>query len=132
MPRARTCARRSTWSSREPGNRSAGPPPEELLDAAALALGRTARAAVPYSHRDSLLARWRGRAVVGVARGGSRCADPLGNDLVDDHDAVTSLAAQPHLVTGPYGMRGLDPVPVDPDVPGPAGSRRGRASSGQP
>jgi hypothetical protein len=117
-----------TWG----GTRSAGPATEELLDTPALPLGRTARAAVPGSHRDSLLAGWRGRAVVDVARGGSRCADTLGDDLLDDHDAFTFPAAQPHLVTGPYGMRGLDPDPVDPDVPGPAGTGRGRTGRGQP
>lgn len=106
--------------------------PEQLLDAPALALGRTARAAVPDSHRDSLLAGRRGRAVVDVARGGSRCADTLGDDLLDDHDAFTSLAAQPHLITGPHGMRGLYPDPVDPDVPGPAGNGRSRTGPGKP
>jgi hypothetical protein len=107
-------------------------PPGQLLDTPALALGRTARAAVPDSHRDSLLARRRRRAVVDVARGGNRCADTLGDNLLDDHDAVTSFAAQPHLITGPYGMRGLDADPVDPDVPSPAGNGRGRAGPGQP
>jgi hypothetical protein len=111
---------------------SAGPAPEEFLDTPALPLGRTARAAVPGSHRDSLLAGRRGRAVVEVARGGSRCADTLGDDLLDDHDAFPSLAAQPHLITSPDGMRGLDPDPVDPDMPSPAGNRRGRAGPGQP
>src|SRR6185437_7434741 len=79
---------------------TAGRPSDQLVDTAALALGRTARAAVPDRCRDSLLTgRW-GRAVVGVARGGSRCADTLGDDPLDDHDAFSSLAAQPHLVTG--------------------------------
>jgi hypothetical protein len=104
-----------------PETGSAARTPEQLLDAPALAFGRTARAAVPDSHRDGLLARRKGRAVVDIASGGNRCADTLGDDLLDDHDAVTSLAAQPHLITGPYGMRGLDPDPVDPHVPGPAG-----------
>jgi hypothetical protein len=36
--------------------------------------------------------------------------------------ALAPFAAQPHLITGPYGMRGLDPHPVDPDMPGPAGA----------
>jgi hypothetical protein len=111
---------------------SAGRPPEQSLDAPALALGWTARAAVPDSHRDGLLAGRRGRAVVDVARGGSRCADTLGDDLLDDHDAVTSLGAHPHLITGPHGMRGLYPDPVDPDVPGPAGNGRSRPGPGQP
>ena len=79
---------------------TAGRPSDQLVDTAALALGRTARAAVPGRRRDSLLTGRRGRAVVGVARGGSRCADTLGDDLLDDHDAFSSLAAQPHLVTG--------------------------------
>jgi AcrR family transcriptional regulator len=114
------------------GTGSAGRPPEELLDTAAVALGRTARAAGPGSHRDGLLAGRRGRAVVDVARGGSRCADTLGDDLLDDHDAFTFFAAQPHLVTDPYGMCGLDPDPIDPDVPGPAGNGRGRTGPGQP
>ena len=126
------CGRFGACSPRTRQTRSAGRAPEQLLDTPALALGRTARAAVPGSHRDSLLAGRRGRAVVGVARGGNRCADTLGDDLPDDHDAFTSLAAQPHLVTGPYGMRGLDPDAVDPDVPGPAGTRRGRTGRGQP
>src|SRR5947207_9816396 len=72
----------------------AGRPPEQLLDTPALTLGWTARTAVPDSHRDSLLARRKGRAVVDVAPGGSRRADTLGDDLLDDHDAFTSLAAQ--------------------------------------
>src|SRR4029078_7856731 len=109
-----------------PGTGSAGPAPEQFLDTAALALGRTARAAVPGRHRDSLLAGRRGRAVVDVGREGGRCADTLGDDLLDDHHAFTSPAAQPHLVTGPYGMRGLDPDPVDPDSPRPGGARRRR------
>src|SRR6266568_2633913 len=135
---ARSLSRPAAGPIRHPGRRSApetrsaGRAPEQLLDTPALALGRTARAAVPGSHRDSLLAGRRGRAVVDVARGGNRCADTLGDDLPDDHDAFMSLAAQPHLVTGPYGMRGLDPDAVDPDVPGPAGTRRGRTGRGQP
>src|SRR4029077_17548690 len=80
---------------------SAGGPPEQLLDTPALALGRTARRAGPGSHRDSLLAGRRGRAVVDVAPGGNRCADTLGDDLPDDYDAFTSLAAQQHLINGP-------------------------------
>ena len=111
---------------------SAGRPPEQLLDTPALALGRAARAAVPDSYRDSLLMGRRGRAVVDVACGGNRCADTLGDNLLDNHDAFTSFAAQPHLITGPYGMRRLDPDPVDPDVPSPAGNGCGRAGPGQP
>jgi hypothetical protein len=38
---------------------------------------------------------------------------------------------QPHLITGLHGMRGLDPYPVDPDVPGSAGTGRCRAGPGQ-
>lgn len=72
---------------------------------------------VAGSHRDSLLAGRRGRAVVDVATGGNRCADTLSDDPLDDHDALTSFVAQPHLITGPHWMRGLDPYPVDPDVP---------------
>jgi hypothetical protein len=119
-------------SSAHPETGSAGRPPKQLLDTPALALGRTARAAIPGSHRDSLLARRRGRAVVDVAPGGNRCADTLGDDLLDDHDAFISFAAQPHLVSGPHGVRGLDPDPVDPDVPGPAGNGCSRAGPGQP
>jgi hypothetical protein len=115
-----------------PGNRSPGRPAEQLLDTSALALGRAARAAVAGSHRHSLLARRRGRAVVDIAPGGNRGADTLGDDLLDDHDALASLVAQPYLITGPYGMSGLDPHPVDPDVPGPAGTGRGRTGPGQP
>jgi len=115
-----------------PGPGSAGRPPEQLLDTAALAFGRTACASIASSHRDSFLARRSGRAVVGIALGGSRCADAPGNDPQDDHDAFASLLAQPHLVTGLDRMRGLDPCPVDPDVPGPAGTRRGRTGPGQP
>jgi hypothetical protein len=132
-PHARTSVRRSSPSSpAQTETGSVGRPPEQLLDAPALALGRTARAAVPDSHRDSLLAGRRGRAVVDVARGGSRRANTPDDDLLHDHDAFTSLAAQPHLITGPHGMRGLNPDPVDPDVPGPAGNRRSRTGPGQP
>jgi hypothetical protein len=35
-------------------------------------------------------------------------------------------------VARPNGTRGLDPYPVDPDVPGPAGTGRGQAGLGQP
>src|ERR1035441_1602891 len=119
-------------SSQRSGTSSAGWPPGQLLDSTALALGRTPRAAVARSHRDSLLAWWKGRTVVDVALGGSRCAGTFGDDPQDDHDAFASLLAQPHLITGPDRMRGLDPRPVDPDVPGPAGTGRGRAGPGQP
>src|SRR5579862_870211 len=115
-----------------PVNRSAGRPPEQLLDTAALTLSRTARAAVAGSHHDGLLARRRGRAVVDIALGGNRCAGTLGDHPLDDHDVFAPFVMQPHLITGPYGMRGLDPYPVDPDVPGPAGTGRGRAGPGQP
>lgn len=115
-----------------PGTGSAGRPPEQLVDTSALTLGRTARAAVAGSRRDSLLAGRRGRAIVDVALKGNRCTGTLGDDPLDDHDALASFVAQPHLITGPYGMCGLDPYPVDPDVPGPAGTRRGRAGPGQP
>jgi hypothetical protein len=114
------------------GNRSSGRSPEQFLDTPALALGRTACAAVAGSHRDSLLARRRGRAVVDIALGGNRCAGTLGDDPLDDHDALASFVTQPHLITGPHGVRGLDSYPVDPDVPGPAGAGRGRAGPGQP
>ena len=119
-------------SARAPETGSAGRPPEQPLDAPALAFSRTARAAVADSHRHSLLAGQRGRAVVDIAPSGNGCADTLGDDLLDDHDAFASFVAQPHLITGPYGMRGLDPHPIDPDVPGPAGTGRGRAGLGQP
>jgi len=111
---------------------SAGRTPEQLLDTPALALGRTARAAVAGSHHDSLLARRRGRAVVDIAPGGNRCAGALGDHPLDHHDVFASFVMQPHLITGPYGVRGLDPYPVDPDVPGPAGTGRGRTGPGQP
>ena len=74
----------------------------------------------------------RGRAVVDITPSGNRCAGTLGDDPLDDYDAFASVVAQPYLVTGLYGMRGLDPYPVDPDVPGPAGTGRGRAGPGQP
>ena len=111
---------------------SAGRPPEQFLDTPALALGRTARAAVAGSHHDSLLARRKGRALVDIALGGNRCADTLGDHPLDDHDVFAPFVMQPHLITGPDGVRGLDPYPVDPDVPGPAGTRRGRTGPGQP
>src|SRR5262249_10196805 len=111
---------------------SASRPPEQLLDTSALALGRTASAAVPGSHRASLLAGRRRRAVVDVARGGHGCADTLGDNLLGDRAPFTSFVAQPPLITGPYGMRGLDAEPVDPEVPGPAGNGCGRAGPGQP
>jgi hypothetical protein len=117
---------------RHPETGSAGRPPEELRHASALALGRTSCARVAGSHRDSLLAGRRGRAIVDIALGGDRCAGPLGDDPLDHHDAVAAFVVQPHLITGPDGMRGLDPYPVDPDVPGPAGTGRGRAGPGQP
>jgi len=72
------------------------------------------------------------QAAVDVALGRHRCAGPLGDHPHDDHDAFASVLAQPHLITGPDRMRGLDPHPVDPDVPGPAGTGRGRACLGQP
>src|SRR3981081_2562924 len=113
-------------------DRSAGRPPEQLLDTAALALGRTARAALADSDRDNLLARRRGRAGVDVALGGNRGAGPLGDAPRHDHDAFATSVAEPHLITGPDQMRGLDPRPVDPDVPGLAGTGRDRAGLGQP
>ena len=70
--------------------------------------------------------------MVDEALGGHRCAGPLGDHPDDDHDAFASVLAQPHLITGPHRMRGLDPHPVDSDVPGPAGTGRGRAGLGQP
>src|ERR1035438_3235962 len=91
-----------------PETGSAGRPPEQLVDTAALALGRTTRAAIAGRHRESLLAGRSGRAVVDIALGGHRCAGALGDDPLDDHDAFASFVAQPHLITGPYGMRGLD------------------------
>jgi hypothetical protein len=119
-------------SSQRAGNRSPGRPPEQLLDTPALALGRAARAAVAGSHHDSFLAGRRGRAVVDITLSGNRGGDTLGDDPLDDHDAIASFVAQPHLITRPHGMRGLNPYPVDPDMPGPAGTGRGRAGSGQP
>jgi hypothetical protein len=111
---------------------SGGRAPEQFVDTAAFALGRPARTSVASGHRDRLLARRRGRTVVGVALGGHRCAGPLGDHPHDDHDTFASVLAEPHLITGPDRMRGLDPHPVDPDVPGPAGTGRGRAGPGQP
>ena len=131
----RTLTRLASPANRVPDRRcasSGGRTPEQLLDTAAFALGRTARAAIADSHRDSLLPWRRGRAVVDVALGGNSCADPFGDDPHDHHDALESPLAQPHLVTGPDRMRRLDPGPVDPDVPSPAGTRRHRAGLGQP
>jgi len=116
----------------ESARRSAGRTPEQFVDTAAFALGRPARTPVTSSHRDRLLARRRGRTVVDEALGGHRCASPLGDHPDDDHDPFASVLAQPHLITGPDRMRGLDPHPVDPDVPGPASTGRGRAGLGQP
>jgi hypothetical protein len=113
-----------------PGNRSASRPPEQLVDTPALTFGRTARAAVAGSHHGSLLARRRGRAVVDIALSGNRCADTLRDHPLDDHDVFASFVKQPDLITGPYGMRRLDPYPIDPDVPGPAGTGGGRTGPG--
>ena len=88
---------------------SAGRTPEQFVDTAAFALGRTACAAVASSHRDDLLAGRRRRAIVDIALGGSRGAGPLGDHPHDDHDAFAAVLAQPHLITGPDRMRGLDP-----------------------
>jgi hypothetical protein len=74
-----------------PETGSAGRPAEQLLDTSALALGRTARATVAGSHRDSLLAGRKGRAVVDIAPGGNGCADTLGDDPLDDHPAWYTL-----------------------------------------
>jgi hypothetical protein len=123
-------ALRSSQRTRNRG--SAGCPPEQLLDTPALSLGRTARAAVADSHRGNLLTGRKGRAIVDIALDSNRCADTLGDDPLDDHDAFASFGAQPHLITGLHGMRGLDPYPVDPDVPGSAGTGGGRAGAGQP
>ena len=111
---------------------SAGRPAEQPLDGAAVALGRAARAAVADGHRHDRLARRRGRAVVGVARGGAGGTDPLADHPDHGHDALAALLAEPHLIAGPDQVRGLDPHPVDPDVPGPAGSGTGRAGLDQP
>ena len=111
---------------------SAGRTPEQFVDIAALALSRTARAALASSHHDDFLAGRRGRAIVDIALRGDRRAGPLGDHPHDDHDALAAVLAQPHLITGPDRMRGFDPDPVDPDVPGPAGAGRGRAGLGQP
>jgi hypothetical protein len=112
--------------------RSAGRPPEQFLDTAALALGRTARAAITNCHRDGLPAWRRWRALVDIALGGHGRTDALDNDPGDDHDTLASLVAQPYLVTDPDRMRRLDPCPVDPDVAGPAGVGRVRTGLGQP
>ena len=70
--------------------------------------------------------------MVDVALGGHRGGGPLGDDPDDDHDAFASVLAQPYLITGPDRMRGLDPQPVDPDVPGAAGTGRRRAGLDEP
>jgi hypothetical protein len=111
---------------------SAGWTPEQFVDTTAFALGRPARTSFTSRHRDRRLARRRGRTVVDVALGGDRCAGPLGDHPDDDHDAFSSVLSQPHLIAGPDRMCGLDPQPVDPHVPGPAGTGRGRAGLGQP
>ncbi len=107
------------------GASSAGFPPEQLVDAAALALGRPTRATFADGHRDDRLAWRRRRAVVDVALGGHGGADPFADDLRGDHDAFASVLAEPDLVTGPDQVRGFDPCPVDPHVPGPAGTGGG-------
>jgi hypothetical protein len=119
-------------STAHPETGSTGRPPEQLLDTAALSLGRTARAAVTDSHRSHLLAGRRRRAIVDITLSGNRCADTLSDDPLDHHDAFASFGAQPHLIADLHGMRGLDAYPVDPDVPGPAGTGRGRTGPGQP
>jgi hypothetical protein len=63
--------------------------------------------------------------VVDVALGGRGCADSFAYDLRDDHYAFASVLAEPDLVPGPDRVRGFDPGPVDPDVPGPASTRCG-------
>lgn len=70
--------------------------------------------------------------MIDVAFRCDRRAGPLADNPLDDHDPLASLFAEPHLVTGPDGVGGLDPRAVDPDVPGPAGTGRGRAGLDQP
>jgi len=111
MPQATTscpgAAARSSQRTRKTG--SAGRAPEQLLDTPALALGRTARAAGPGQPTGT--ASWRGGGgglFVDVARGGNRCADTFGDGPAGrSRRCSCPSAAQPHLVTGPYGMCGL-------------------------
>ena len=105
--------------------RSAGFPPEQLVDAAAFTLGRPTRAAFADGYREDRLAWRRRRAVVDVALGGHGRADPFADDLRDDHDAFASVLAKPDLVTGPDQVRGFDACAIDPDVAGPAGTGGG-------
>ena len=97
--------------------RSAGCPSEQLVDAAAFTLGRSARAAFADGHRDGCLAWRRRRAVVDVALGGHGRADSSADDLRDDHYAFASVVADPDLVASPDQVCGFDACRVDPDVP---------------
>ncbi len=60
--------------------------------------------------------------MVDVALGGHGRADSPVDDLRDDHYAFASVLAEPDLVTGPDRVSGFDAYPVDPDVPGLAGT----------
>ena len=55
--------------------------------------------------------------MVDLALSSHRCSGPVGDHPHDDQDAFAPVLAHPHLITGPDRMRGLDPHPVDPDVP---------------
>ncbi len=63
--------------------------------------------------------------MVDVALGGHGRTDSPVNDLRDDHYPFASVLAEPDLVTGPDRVSGFDAYPVDPDMPGPAGTGGG-------
>lgn len=107
-------------------------PPEQPLNAAALAFGGPTRATIANSHRDDLLARRGRRALVAIALDGHGRADALGDDPRNDHDAFASLVAKPNLIADPDRVRGLHPHPIDPDVPASAGVGGDRTGLGQP
>ena len=80
-------------------------PSEQLVDAAAVTLGRPSHTAFADGHRGGCLAWRRGRAVVDVTFGGHRCAHSLADDLRDNHYAFASVLAEPYLITGPHQVR---------------------------
>ena len=105
-----------------------GGPAAQPVDIAALTLGRPARPAITDGNEGCLFPRRQGRGAIVYREGCRRCTDALGQELLDDEDAVEACDPDAQLIADPHGLCGLRAIASDVNMPRTA--RRSGCGSG--